>query len=44
MELQWKVVKDMAKMLEIRVELLEKDGLPVGAITGHDFAVTTLSY
>ena len=44
MELQWKVVKDMAKMLEICEELLEKDGLPVVAFTGHDFAVTTLSY
>ena len=35
-ELQWKVVKVMIRMLEIREDLLEKDGLPVGANTAVD--------
>ena len=41
-ELQWKVVKVMNRMLEIREDLLEKDGLPVGANTGPNFAITPM--
>ena len=42
MELQWKVVKVMIRMLEIWENLLQKDGLPVGENTGPNFAITPL--
>ena len=41
-ELQWKVVKVMIRMLEICEDFLQKDGLPVGANTGPNFAISPL--
>ena len=39
-ELQWKVVKVLIRMLEIREDFLQKDGLPVGANTGPNLAIS----
>ena len=40
MELQLKVIKVMIRMLQIHEDLLQKNGLPVGANTGPNFAIT----